>query len=162
MPDQRQAAHERHLLDVRALRGYDDAADYHSATIGYRHLGFRRFRIKSRNSLNSGNTGVDLRVLYQHVHEHRAFRSDLWCHLKPEHRVDILHGNRVVDGRLNRDLGSLLDGSLLVVLSNDFRLRKQFTDALGFCRGDEEVDRKVRRAVPEEYSACRSHGWEVG
>src|SRR6266478_5835093 len=61
--DQRQAPHQRHLLDVRALRGNDDAADYDGTAIGHSHLGFRRLGIKSRDSRHSGDTGVDLRVL---------------------------------------------------------------------------------------------------
>src|ERR1700674_579898 len=69
MPDQRQAAHERNLLDVGALRGDDDAADYDGTAIGHGHLGFRRLGIESRYSRHARDTGIDLRILNEHVHE---------------------------------------------------------------------------------------------
>src|SRR6267143_6034558 len=67
MPDQRQAAHERNLLDVRALRGDDDAADYDGTAIRHGHLGFRRLGIKSRDSRHARDTCIDLRILNEHI-----------------------------------------------------------------------------------------------
>ena len=64
-----------------------------------------------------------------HVHVDRSVRGDLRGHVQFEHRVHELHGNGVVDDRLHRNLGSLLDGGLLVVLRDDFRLREQLADA---------------------------------
>ena len=122
MPDQRQAAHEWNLLDIRALRRDDDAANYDGSAIGHGHLGFCRLRIQSRNSRNAGDTVVDLRILHQHVHEHRAFGGDLWGDFQFQHGVNELHRDRVIDGRLNRDLSTLLDRCLLVVLRDDLRL----------------------------------------
>ena len=98
---------------------------------------------------------IDLGVFHQHVHEHRAFRGDLRGHFQFQHGVNELHGNRVVDGGLDRNLGTLLDGGLLVVLGDDFRLGEQFADALGFRGGDEEVHREVRRTMREAEAAGR-------
>ncbi len=40
MPDQRQAAHQRYLLDIRTLSGNDDAADYDGTAIGHGQAGY--------------------------------------------------------------------------------------------------------------------------
>jgi len=79
-----------------------------------------------------------------------------------EHGIDELHRNGVVDGRLNRNLSALLDRRFLVVLRGDLGFRKELADAFGFRGGDEEVDRKVRRAVAKEQSARRGTGCKVG
>ena len=95
---------------------------------------------------------IDLGVFDQHIHEHGAFRGDLRSDFQLQHRVNELHGNRVVDGRLNRNLGTLLDRGFFVVLGHDARLGEQFADALGFRCGDEEVHRKVRRTMTRSRS----------
>jgi len=131
-------------LDIRALRRDDDAANYHGTAIGHGHLGFRRLGIQSRNSLNAWDTVVDLRILHEHVHEHCAFGGDLRGDFQFQYGVNELHRDRVIDRRLNRDLSTLLDRCLLVVLRDDLRLRKKLADALSFRCGDKKVDSKVR------------------
>ena len=96
---------------------------------------------------------IDLRVFHKDIHEHRALGGNLWSDFQLQHRVDELHGNGVVDGGLNRNLGALLDGGLFVVLRDHARLGQQFANAFRFRRGDEEVHGEVRRAMPEEESA---------
>src|SRR5882762_9568836 len=59
MPDQRQAAHQRTLLDVRALRGNDNTADYDSPAIWNSHFVFRRLGIQSGDSQHARDTGID-------------------------------------------------------------------------------------------------------
>src|SRR6202020_1950740 len=90
-----------------------------------------------------------------------AIRGDLRGHDELEHGVNVLHGNRVVDGGLNRNLHTLLDRGLFVVLGHDARLGEQFADALGFRRGDEEVESEVRRTRGEAEAAGRSLSAEV-
>jgi len=75
MPDQRQAAHERNLLDIRALRGDDDAANYDgtpSATVTLVSADwvFRAGIPKRGNTVTSAYSPPAL-------HEHRAFGRDL-------------------------------------------------------------------------------------
>src|SRR6185312_14628286 len=66
-----------------------------------------------------------------------------------------------VDGGLNRNLHTLLDRGLFVVLGHDARLGEQFADALGFGCGDEEVESEVRRTRGEAEAAGRSLRAEV-
>ena len=82
-------------------------------------------------------------------------------HFQLQHRVDVLDGNRVVDGRLNRNLCSLLNGGLFVVLRDDFGLRQQFADALRLRCGDHEIQREIRRGEQIAHAARRSAGSKV-
>ena len=122
MPNQRQAAHQRDLRDVRSLRRDDDAADYNGSAIGDGYLRFRRLGIESRNSRNAWDTGIDLRILHQHVHENCAFGGDLRGNFQFQNGVNELHRDGVIDSRLNWNLGTLLDDRLLVVLRDDLGL----------------------------------------
>jgi len=68
------------------------------------------------------DTGIDLRILHQHIHENRAFGGDLRGDFQFQDGVNELHRDGVIDGRLNRNLGTLLDDRLLVVLRDDLGL----------------------------------------
>ncbi len=104
---------------------------------------------------------IDLGVFDEHIHVDRAFRGDLRSDLQLEHGVDVLHGNGVVDGRLDRNLDTLLDGGLFVVLGHDAGFGEQLTNALGLRGGDKEVHRKVRGPVREAETAGRHARTEV-
>jgi hypothetical protein len=123
MANQRQAAYDGHLLDVHALGRDDDAANHHGAAIGNRYFGLGGLGVESRDALNAGNTGVDLRVFHQYIHEDGAFRRDLRGNLKFQHGINELNRNSVIDGRLNRNLSTLLDGGFFIVLRDDFGFR---------------------------------------
>src|SRR5207249_10820906 len=88
-------------------------------------------------------------------HEDRAFRRDLRRDFELQYRVNILDGDRVVDGCLNRNLGTLLHRRLFVVLRDDLGLREQLAYALGFRHGDEKVQRKIRRPMRKAEGAAR-------
>src|SRR5450432_806893 len=156
--DDRQAAEDRNLRDVDLRLGNNDAADHDGRAIGNGNLAFRGLRIQRRNALNARNTLIDLGILDQHVHVHGAFRRNLGSDFQLEHGVDVLHGNGVVDGGLNRNLHTLLDRGLFVVLGHDARLGEQLADALGLRCGDKEVHGKVGRPVREPEAA----GWHAG
>ena len=131
--------------ECRVLVGDDHSADNHGRAVVDRDFGLGGLRVNSRNALNARDDVVDLVVLDGHVHVDRAVGGDLRRHVQFQHSVDELHGNRVVNDGLHRDLGTLLDGSLLVVLRDDLGLREQLADALVFRRGDDHIQRKVRR-----------------
>src|SRR5206468_2554112 len=69
-------------------------------------------------------------TIFMDVLENRTFRGNLWSNFQLQHRVNVLHGNRVVDSRLNRNLRTLLHRGFLVVLRDDLGLREQFANAL--------------------------------
>ena len=117
--DQRQVADKRYLLNVDGLLGNDDSADDHGAAVRDEYFGFRGLRIERGNTLHAGDTGIDLRVFNEHVHENGAVGGDLRRHFELQHRVDKLYGNGVIDGGLDGNLGSLLNRSLFVVLRDD-------------------------------------------
>src|SRR6266853_5934139 len=156
--DERQAAYQRNLGDVHVLLRNDYAADDHRSAIRNQDLGFRGLGIQCRNALNSRDTIVDLRVFHQHIHEYRAFGCDLRSYFQLEHRVDVLYGNGIVDGGLNRDFRTLLHRRFFVVLRHDARFREQLAHALCFGCSNEEVDREVRRTMRK----AKARRWRTG
>src|SRR5262249_40932300 len=147
--DDRQAAHDGHFGDVDLGVGHDDATHDDGRAVSYGYAAFRGLCIQGRHALNSWNTGIDLGVFDQNFHEYRAIGRDLRRHFQLQHRVDVLHGNGVVDGGLDRNLHTLLYGGFFVVLRHDARLGEQFTDALGFRGRNEEIHGKIWRTVDE-------------
>src|SRR5580692_5634080 len=154
--DQRQATDDRNLLDVGVLGGDDDAANHDGAAVRNEYLGLRGLRVQRRDTLHARNTLIDLSIFHEHIHEDGAFSRNLRRDFKLQHGVDELHGNRIVDSRLNGQLDALLDDGLFVVLRHDARLREQLADALRFRRGDKEVESEVGRTVPEVEAARRN------
>src|SRR3984957_14735832 len=155
------AAQDWHLRDVDLRRSDDHAADDDRRAVRNRNLALGRFGVQRRNALNARDTLIDLGIFDDYVHEYGAIRGDLRGDNELEHGVNVLHRNRVVDRRLNRNLHTLLDRGLFVVLGHDARLRQQFADALGFRGGDEEVEREVRRTSREAEAAGRHACAEV-
>src|SRR5580704_11555957 len=143
--DQRQAADDGNLLDVRVLRRDDDSPDDDRAAVWNQYFGLRRLSVQRRDTLHAGNTLIDLGILDEHVHEDCAFSRNLRRYFELQHGVDELHRDGVVDGRLNRQLDALLDDRLFVVLRHDARLGKELADAFGFRSADKEVEREVCR-----------------
>src|SRR2546426_463789 len=162
MPDYRQAAGERNLCDILTLRCNNDTANNHGSAIRDENPRFRSLRIQRWNALDARDTGVDRGVLNEHVHKDRAIRGDLRRHFQFQHGVNELDGDRIIDGRLNRNLGALLDDRLLVVLGDHLGFRKQFAYALGFRGADKEIDSKIWRAVNDAKAAGRSSRSKVG
>ncbi len=122
MPDDRETPEQRYLGGGHILSRDDDSSDDDRAAIRNQNLRFFGLRVQCRNALDARNALVDLRILDQHVHEHRAFLGDLRGHFQFQHRVDELDGNRVIDRRLDRDFLTLFNDCLFVVLRHHARL----------------------------------------
>src|SRR5690348_4219333 len=145
LPDNRQTADKRNVVDGRLLIGDDDAANHHCLAIINKNLGVLRLGIERGDTLNSRNGRIDLSVLDVDSHENSAVLSDLRRHLKFEHGVDELDRDSVVNDRLHRDFCSLFDGRFLVILYYLFGLREELAYALAFGRGNNVVESKVGR-----------------
>src|SRR3984957_13002717 len=158
----RQAAEQRHLLHVGTLLGDDDAADNHGAAVRYEHLGIRFLGVDSRDALNARDGGVDRVVLDVHVHVDGAVRGNLRYDVEFQHGVDELDRNRVVDDGLHRDLGTLLDDGLLVVLGDDLRLGDELTNAPFLGGGDDFIQGKLSVLESVTQTAGRRGGSQVG
>src|SRR5487761_664697 len=155
LPDDGNTAYERHFVNRRLLIRDNDSANHERCAIIDEHARISRLSVEGRNTLNSRDRRVNLRVLDVNVQEDGALRRDLRSHLKLQHGVHELDGNRVVDDRLDRDLGSLLDRSLLVILRVYRWFRQEFADALRFGCGDDVVKGEVGSGEGVRYAARR-------
>jgi len=129
IPDHRDAAEQRYLVNSGLLRGHDDAADNHRTAVCDQHLRISFLRVNRGNALNSRDGVVNLVVGYGYIHVDRAVSGDLRCYVEFEYGVNELHRDRVVHDRLDGDLRTLLHRRLLVVLRDHLRLRDQLADA---------------------------------
>ena len=109
--DDRQAAEERHLLDVRPLVVHDNPADDDGFAVATVTL------VSAACVSMAGmpcTRGIEASIWsFSTVTSMKMFPSagDLRGHVEFQHRVNELHGNRVVDDGLHRDLGTLLDSA---------------------------------------------------
>src|ERR1700731_2628282 len=153
MSDDRKTSEQRHLVCSYVLGGDNDSSDHHRATIGHKNFRLFRLRVQCRDALDARNTLIDLRFFDQDVHENRALGGDLGCDFQLQDRIDKLHGNRVVDGRLDGDFLTLLDDGLLIVLRDNTRLRKKFSYAFRLSGADEKIHREIRGAMEDAKTA---------
>src|SRR5271156_2026529 len=160
--DDRQAAEHWNGLNVGALLGDDYAADDHGGAVSNEHFGSGFLRVDGRNAFDARDGRIDLVVLDVHVHVDGAVRSDLRRDVELEHRVNELDRDGVVDDRLHRNLGSLLDDGFLVVLGNDLRLGDELADAAVFCGGDDHVQGEISVSERVRKAAGWSSRAEVG
>src|SRR5271154_4374781 len=90
IPDYRDAAEQRYLVNSGLLRGHDDATDNHRTAVCDQHFRSGFLRVNCGNALNSRNGVVNLVVGNRYIHVDRAVRGDLRRYVKFEHSVNEL------------------------------------------------------------------------
>ncbi len=123
-PENRDLRQAGHPVLVVLVVDLVDAGDHRGAAIANQQL---RFGIagEDRHVLAADDRGRQHRLLLFDVdlEVHGAFGGDLWSHLEPQGRIDVLHGDGVVGHRLDRNLETRPDRRLLQVLGRHPRRR---------------------------------------